>query len=61
MTPLTEIEIAAITAAINSYLAEESDSSASSIYLTPWQVATFNNFDSSNRRHLLGWTERLTK
>ena len=61
MTPLTEIEIAAITAAINTYLAEESDSPASSIYLTPWQVATLNNFDSSSRRHLLGWTERSTK
>lgn len=61
MTKLTEIEIAAITAAINSYIEQESGPSKSSSYLTPWQVTTFNNGDISSRRQLLGWTERSTK
>ena len=54
----TEIEIAAIVTAINTYLTEESDSSISNNYLTPWKAVIFN---ISNHRDLLGWTEKLNK
>ena len=57
----TELEIAAISAAINAYLIEESNSSISNTYLTPWKVAAFNNFNISHRRGILGWTEKLHK
>ena len=55
----TELEIAAISAAINAYLIEESDSSITNTYLTPWKAAAFHNFNISHRRGILGWTGKL--
>ena len=52
---LTEMEIAAITIAINTYLTQNSDSTVNNNYLTPWKISTFNNIHIANDKNILGW------
>ena len=59
----SEIEIAAISAALNSYFDDQSkdqfkDTSSNKNYLTPWQIGALDTIDAGSQRKILGWTGR---
>ena len=59
----SEIEIAAISAALNSYFDDQSkdqfkDTSSNKNYLTPWQIGALNTIDMATQRKILGWARK---
>tara|TARA_Y100000817_G_scaffold129070_2_gene101244 strand:- start:36 stop:239 length:204 start_codon:yes stop_codon:yes gene_type:complete len=59
----SEIEIAAISAALNSYFDDQSkdqfkDTSSNKNYLTPWQIGALNTIDMAPQRKILGWARK---
>ncbi|MAU64428.1 MAG: hypothetical protein CL882_00175 [Dehalococcoidia bacterium] len=56
----SEIEIAAISAALNYYFDNQSkkhvkDTSSNKNYLTPWQIGALDTIDVGSQRKILGW------
>tara|TARA_B100000401_G_C52586232_1_gene615033 strand:+ start:454 stop:657 length:204 start_codon:yes stop_codon:yes gene_type:complete len=59
----SEIEIAAISAALNYYFDNQSkkhvkDTSSNKNYLTPWQIGALNTIDMAPQRKILGWARK---